>query len=371
MAEAEAGNSPGANPPGADAQAADPQAANLQAAEHRIAAFEERDRPLLQRAQHFLHSSPSAVPLLVLILSIAMFGLIDGQKFFSPFALTLILQQVAIVGIVGAAQTLVILTAGIDLSVGAILVLCSVVMGKFSVTYGLPPIVGLAAGLLLGLACGAFNGFLVATIKLPPFIVTLGTWQIYSAANFIYAANETIRSQDVEAQAPILHFLANKFEIGGANFTFAVILMILIAVFIWYVLNHTAWGRHVYAVGDDPEAARLSGINVKRNLISVYALAGLICALAGWALIGRIGSVSPLGGQNANIESITAAVIGGTSLFGGRGSIVGTMFGALIVGVFGLGLRLWGTDPQWTYLSVGALIIVAVAIDQWIRRVSA
>jgi fructose transport system permease protein len=137
------------------------------------------------------------------------------------------------------------------------------------------------------------------------------------------------------------------------------------------VLNHTAWGRHVYAIGDDPEAARLSGINVKRNLISVYALGGLICAFAGWALIGRIGSVSPLGGQNANIESITAAVIGGTSLFGGRGSIVGTMFGALIVGVFGLGLRLAGTDPQWTYLSVGALIIIAVAIDQWIRKVSA
>ncbi len=95
----------------------------------------------------------------------------------------------------------------------------------------------------------------------------------------------------------------------------------------------------------------------------------MICALAGWALIGRIGSVSPQGGQNANIESITAVVIGGTSLFGGRGSIVGTMFGALIVGVFGLGLRLWGTDPQWTYLSVGALIIIAVAIDQWIRKV--
>jgi fructose transport system permease protein len=136
-------------------------------------------------------------------------------------------------------------------------------------------------------------------------------------------------------------------------------------------LNHTAWGRHVYAIGDDPEAARLSGINVKRKLISVYALAGFICAIAGWALIGRIGSVSPLGGQTANIDAITAVVIGGTSLFGGRGSIVGTMFGALIVGVFGLGLRLIGTDPQWTFLSVGALIIIAVAIDQWIRKVSA
>jgi fructose transport system permease protein len=359
----------------AEAEAGNPQAAeyekSLAEADTRVASFDEHDRSAIKRIQHFLHSSPSAVPLLVLIFSIVIFGIADGKKFFSPFALTLILQQVAIVGIVGSAQTLVILTAGIDLSVGAILVLCSVVMGKFSINYGLPSFVGLGAGMLLGLACGAFNGFLVARIKLPPFIVTLGTWQIYSAANFIYAANETIRSQDVDAQAPILHFFGNKLEFGQANFTFAVFLMILIAVLLWYVLNHTAWGRHVYAIGDDPEAARLSGINVKRHLISVYAMGGLICAFAGWALIGRIGSVSPLGGQNSNIESITAAVIGGTSLFGGRGSIIGTMFGALIVGVFGLGLRLWGTDPQWTYLSVGALIIIAVAIDQWIRKISA
>jgi fructose transport system permease protein len=359
----------------AEAEAGNPQAAeyekSLAEADSRVASFDEHDKSPLKRAQHFLHSSPAAVPLLVLIFSVVIFGIADGKKFFSPFALTLILQQVAIVGIVGSAQTLVILTAGIDLSVGAILVLCSVVMGKFSVNYGLPSAVGLAAGMALGLACGAFNGFLVAKIKLPPFIVTLGTWQIYSAANFIYAANETIRSQDVDAQAPILHFFGNKLEFGQANFTFAVFLMILIAALLWYVLNHTAWGRHVYAIGDDPEAARLSGINVKRHLISVYAMGGLICAFAGWALIGRIGSVSPLGGQNANIESITAAVIGGTSLFGGRGSIIGTVFGALIVGVFGLGLRLWGTDPQWTYLSVGALIIIAVAIDQWIRKISA
>ena len=343
----------------------------LAEADARVASFDVSERSPIERLQHFLHSRPSSVPLLVLILSVALFGIANGSKFFSPFALTLILQQVAIVGIVGAAQTLVILTAGIDLSVGAILVLCSVVMGKFSVNYGFPPIVGLGAGLLLGLACGAFNGVLVAYVKLPPFIVTLGTWQIFSAANFIYAANETIRSQDIDAQAPLLHFLANKVTFGGANFTFAVFLMIAIAFILWYVLNHTAWGRHVYAIGDDPEAARLSGINVKRKLISVYALAGFICAIAGWALIGRIGSVSPQGGLNANIDAITAAVIGGTSLFGGRGSIVGTMFGALIVGVFGLGLRLIGTDPQWTFLSVGALIIIAVAIDQWIRKVSA
>jgi fructose transport system permease protein len=137
-----------------------------------------------------------------------------------------------------------------------------------------------------------------------------------------------------------------------------------------FVLQHTAWGRHVYAVGDDPDAAALSGVNVRAVLISVYVISGLVCAIAGWALIGRIGSVSPNSGQTANIESITAVVIGGISLFGGRGSILGTLFGALIVGVFTLGLRLFGADAQWTYLMIGILIIVAVAVDQWIRKVA-
>ncbi|WP_181704395.1 ABC transporter permease [Chthonobacter albigriseus] len=336
-----------------------------------VASFDHHsERTWIQSAQHYLHGNPAAVPLIVLILSIAGFGLIVGDKFFSAFSLTLILQQVAIVGIVGAAQTLVILTAGIDLSVGAIMVLSSVVMGKFVFHYGVPVPLAILCGLAVGTLCGFINGFLVARIKLPPFIVTLGTWQIFLAANFLYSANETVRAQDIEATAPLLQFFGSNFRIGTAVFTFGVIAMVLLVALLWYVLNHTAWGRHVYAIGDDPDAAELSGVRTERMLISVYTLSGLICALAGWALIGRIGSVSPTAGQFANIESITAVVIGGISLFGGRGSIMGMMFGALIVGVFSLGLRLVGTDPQWTYLLIGVLIIAAVAIDQWIRKVS-
>ena len=133
------------------------------------------------------------------------------------------------------------------------------------------------------------------------------------------------------------------------------------------MLNRTAFGRHVYATGDDPDAARLSGINTDRTLIAVYALAGLICAFAAWVLIGRIGGVSPQAGLTANLNSITAVVIGGTSLFGGRGSIIGTLFGALIVGVFRNGLALSGLDVLWQDFTVGVLIIVAVTIDQWIK----
>ncbi|MCY6381175.1 ABC transporter permease [Hoeflea prorocentri] len=335
-----------------------------------VASFDHRHHTPLERLQHLLHSNPAAVPLIVLVMSLLIFGLIVGSKFFSPFALTLILQQVAIVGFVGAAQTLVILTAGIDLSVGAIMVLSSVVMGQFTFRYGFPPEIAVLCGFAVGAACGFINGALVALVRLPPFIVTLGMWQIILASNFLYSANETIRSQDISQSAPLLQFFGNKISIGGAVLTFGVITMVLLVLALNYVLNHTSWGRHVYAVGDDPDAAELAGVRVKRTLISVYVCAGLICALAGWVLIGRIGSVSPTAGQFANIESITAVVIGGISLFGGRGSILGMMFGALIVGVFSLGLRMIGTDPQWTYLLIGLLIISAVAIDQWIRKIS-
>lgn len=329
------------------------------------------DRSFVQKVQAVLHQTPSLVPLMVLVVAIAVFGFVLGGKFFSAYALTLILQQVAITGIVAAAQSLVILTAGIELSVGAIMVLSSVVMGQFVFRYGLPPVVGVLSGLAVGSAIGFINGTLVARVKLPPFIVTLGMWQIVLAANFIYSANETIRAQDIETHAPLLAVFGNTVRIGGAVLTWGAIFMVALVLLLAYVLRHTAWGRHVYAVGDDPDAAELSGVRVKGVLISVYTISGLICAMAGWALIGRLGSVSPTSGQLENINSITAVVIGGISLFGGRGSILGTFFGALIVGVFTLGLNMYGTDPQWTYLLIGVLIIAAVAVDQWIRKASA
>ncbi|WP_029065363.1 ABC transporter permease [Labrenzia sp. DG1229] len=335
-----------------------------------VVEFHDYDKDIISRVQHMLHQTPSAVPLIVLVVSIIIFGTLLGSKLFSPFALTLILQQVAIVGIVGSAQTLVILTAGIDLSVGAIMVLSSVVMGHMTFRYGFPVEISIGIGLTLGALLGLVNGWLVAIMKLPPFIVTLGTWQIILATNFLFSENTTIRSQDISEQAPLLLFFGEKITIGGAIFTYGVIFMIVLAVVLAYALRQTAWGRHVYAVGDDPEAATLSGVQVKRVLLSVYCLSGLICAFAGWALIGRIGSIAPTSGQLANIESITAVAIGGISLFGGRGSIMGMLFGALIVGVFTLSLRLLGADAQWTFLLIGILIIAAVAVDQWIRRVS-
>jgi fructose transport system permease protein len=264
------------------------------------------------------------------------------------------------------------------------MILCSVVMGRTAVVYGVPVWIAFPLGLLAGLACGFLNGLLVTALRLPPFIVTLGTWSIFGALNTFYSNSETIRSQDMEAAAPFLLWLGKLFklyDIGlffgldlpwlrGWVVTYGSVLMIVLAIVLSYILGRTAFGRHVYATGDDPDAARLSGINTNRVLLAVYALAGLICAIAAWVLIGRIGGVSPQAGQTANLDSITAVVIGGTSLFGGRGSIIGTLFGALIVGVFRNGLALAGADAVWQEFTIGGLIIIAVTIDQWIRRVS-
>jgi fructose transport system permease protein len=344
--------------------------ASIAHASDAVASFEDKRSGFAHRVQSLLHMQPSLVPLIVLVLSVTIFGLLLGSKFLSPFALTLILQQVQIIGIVAAAQSLIILTAGIDLSVGAVMVLSSVVMGQFTFRYGLPPELSIICGLLCGMFLGLISGLLVSRVKLPPFIVTLGMWQIVLATNFLFSANETIRAQDIAEHAPLLQLFGAKFSIGGAVFTVGVVFMVVLVFGLAFALRHTAWGRHVYAVGDDKEAAELSGVKTGRVLVSVYMLSGLICAFAGWAMIGRIGAVSPTVGQLANIESITAVVIGGISLFGGRGSILGSLFGALIVGVFTLGLRLLGADAQWTYLLIGVLIIAAVAVDQWIRRVS-
>lgn len=353
------------NPGRRDTVGADPS--------NQVASFEPHKKGFVGRFHDILHTSPALVPLIVLVAAVVVFGLVLGSKFFSPFALTLILQQVQIVGVLAAAQSLIILTAGIDLSVGALAVLCSVIMGQFTFRYGLPPFFSVLCGLACGTAIGALNGLLVSKVKLPPFIVTLGMWQIVLAANYLYSRNETIRAQDIETQAPFLQFLGTRFQIGGATFTFGVLLMLILVFGLAYALRSTAWGRHVYAVGDDADAAELAGVNVHRTLMSVYMLVGFICALAGWVMIGRFGSVSPSAttGVIGNIQAITAVVIGGISLFGGRGSILGAFFGALIVGVFELGLRMGGANPQWTYLLIGVLIIAAVTVDQWIRKVSA
>ena len=335
-----------------------------------VATFEEEQPTLLQRLQRFLHVYPTTVPFVVLLLGLLLGVAVNPSRFTAPSNFSTILTQVMVTGILGVGQTLVILTAGIDLSIGVIMVISSVVMGRLAVFDGVPTILAFPIGLVCGAFFGGLNGMLVTRMRMPPFIVTLGTLSIVGALNTFYSRSETIGMQDIEEKAYFLQIMGNQLHVGSARVMWGTFLMLLIAAIFWYVLNRTAYGRHVYATGDDPESARLAGINTGRILFSVYVLAGIIAAVAGWALIGRVGAISPTAGENANLDSITAVVIGGTSLFGGRGSMVGTLVGALIVGVFRSAVSLAGLDVLWQEFAIGVLIIVAVALDQWIRRVS-
>ncbi len=354
--------------------------ATLNKADVKVASFENNAAGILPKLQSFLQSYNTAIPVFVLLLSLFIFGFTSDGRFFTASNLSTVFQQVTVIGIIAIAQTIIILTAGIDLSVGAIMVLVSIVMGKLAVQSGVPVPFALLAGGFAGALMGYLNGTLVTRLRLPPFIVTLGTLYIYSALKIWYSASESIRATDTEKIAPDLIalgwdvfnvvdkgsiFFGAKLKIGGVCF-------ILLAVLIWYLLNRTAWGRHVYAVGDDADSALLAGVQTDKILRSVYLVAGLICAFGAWVQIGRVGgTVTPLAGETANLDSITAVVIGGTSLFGGRGSIVGSVLGAIIVGVFRNGLSLSNVDVLWQDFTVGFLIITAVAIDQWIRKASA
>jgi fructose transport system permease protein len=343
--------------------------ATLTKADTAVASFEKDDKTLVHKLRNFLRRNPTMIPALVLVLSILIFGLIQ-PRFLGVGALSTVLKQVTVTGFVALAQTLIILTAGIDLSVGAILVVSSLVMANVAVFSGVPVILAVLFGIALGGVMGAVNGLLVTMMRLPPFIVTLGTLSIFESLKLWYSKSESVRNVDIEANASGLLFFGQGFNVGGASVSYGGITLILLAALLWYVLNHTPWGRHVHAIGDDPDAALLSGINVNRTLVSVYTVAGLICGFAAWIAIGRVGSVSPIAFEDVNLASITAVVIGGTSLFGGRGSIIGSVLGAMIVGVFITGLSLAGVDDYWQKFAAGCLVIIAVALDQWLRRAS-
>lgn len=329
--------------------------------------FARRQQSPLQRVQHVLHSHPTISPAVVLVVAFVAFSL-TSENFATANTMSLVLQQVSIIGALAIGQTLIILTAGIDLSVGAVTILSMMVMAGVANEQGLPAPLALLVGIALGTLCGLANGILVTRLKLPPFIATLGTLSVFTALSLLYTKGESIFARDLPS---LLSWTRTAFEVAGFRITYGVLVVAAMYLVMGFALSQTAWGRHVYAVGDDREGSRLAGIKVQRVLLSVYVVAGLIYGITGWILIGRAGSASPNGLVDANLDSITAVVIGGTSLFGGRGAVLGTALGALIVGVFRTGLSLAGVDDQYRVLAIGLLIIVAVAADQWIRKVKA
>ncbi|MFI7127360.1 ABC transporter permease [Nonomuraea sp. NPDC050153] len=309
-----------------------------------------------------LISTPVAGPLAALVLACAFFALRTDQFLTGP-NFSLIIQQVMVVGTLAIGQTLIILTAGIDLSNGAIMAFGGIVMTKLAVDSGLPPVLAIVAGLAVCAGFGLVNGLLVTRISLPPFIVTLGMLNVVFALTHIYSNEQTVTDLP-----PLLTFLGQTFQVGQTNVTYGSLLTILLFLLFAYLLGSTAWGRHVYALGNSPEVARLTGIRTRRLTIGVYTLAGFVYGIAALLLVSRTGVGDPQAGQTDNLDSITAVVLGGTSLFGGRGLVIGTLVGALIVGVFRNGLQLMGVPSIYQTLITGVLVILAVAVDQLSRR---
>jgi fructose transport system permease protein len=300
---------------------------------------------------------PTIGPLVVLVVFGAIFSL-STHTFLAAGNLSLVIQQSVIVGTLAIGQTMIILTAGIDLANGAIAVLGTIVAGRL-VNDGNSAALCLLFAILLCTCVGVVAGLLVSRLMLPPFIVTLGLLGIVTAATRLIAQGGSFPVTD-----ELLGWTGNSFVVGGTGITYGMIIMFGLYAFVWYLLTQTAWGRHVYAIGNNRAAARLVGIPVQNRLLSVYTFAAVLYGIAAWLALGRIPNADPNALQSANLDSITAVVIGGTSLFGGRGSIWGTLVGTLIVSVLRNGLTLCGIDPLWQDLVTGVLVISAVAVDQ-------
>jgi fructose transport system permease protein len=301
-------------------------------------------------------------PFIALLIACVAFGA-TTDRFFSGENFSLILQQVTVVGVIAIGQTLIILTAGIDLSCGMIMALGSIVMTKLAADLGLPAPLAILAGVGVTALFGLINGLLVTRIKLPPFIVTLGTFNIAFAITQLYSGAQTVTEVP-----PLMTWLGATFPVGGTNVAYGTILMILLYLGVWFWLRETQSGRHIYAVGNNPEATRLVGIPPEKVLLGVYVLAGVFYGIASLMSVARTGVGDPNAGQTENLDAITAVVLGGTSLFGGRGMILGSLVGAIVVGVLRNGLTLMGVSSVYQVLITGILVIVAVTVDQLSRK---
>ena len=301
-------------------------------------------------------------PFIALVCACLFFAT-QSDRFLTLQNFSLILQQVMVVGTIAIGQTLIILTAGIDLSCGMIMALGSIVMTKMAADFGLSAPVAITLGIAATAGFGLINGLLVTKAKLPPFIVTLGTLNIAFAITQLYSGSQTITQV-----SDGMSWLGNSFRIGETNILYGVVLMLALYLITWLFLRETAPGRHIYAVGNSPEATRLTGISTDKVLLGVYVLAGVFYGLASLLSVARIGAGDPNAGQTENLDAITAVVLGGTSLFGGRGIILGTLVGALIVGVFRNGLTLMGVSSVYQILVTGVLVILAVLTDQMSRK---
>lgn len=293
-------------------------------------------------------------PLIGLVLLVIILSFLSNQ-FFTFGNLRNIALQTTINALMAIGMTFVILTAGIDLSVGSTLALTAALSAGLMVSHVNPWIAGIAA-LLIGAVAGLVNGFFVAYARLAPFIVTLGTMQLFRGLTEVYTNGN-----------PIFN-LPNSFSNFGTGKFFSIPIPVwvtlLVLVIAWVILKRSIFGRRIYAIGGNETVARLAGVPVKRYILWVYVISGILAALAGIVLTSRLGSAEPTAGTGYELDAITAVVLGGTSLFGGEGTIIGTLIGALILGVIDNGLNLLNVNSFYQDAVKGLIILAAIMLDR-------
>ncbi|WP_068108318.1 ABC transporter permease [Tropicimonas marinistellae] len=274
-----------------------------------------------------------------------------------------ILQATSVIGVLAIGVTLIIITGGIDLSIGTMMTFCAVICGVFLTYWGLPLPVGVVAGIGAGAFCGFCSGTFVAKMKIPPFIATLGMMLILKGLSLVISGTRPIYFNDTPGFDKISRGSLIGEVIPGLPIPNGVLILFLVAIGVAYVLSRTVLGRYTYALGSNEEAVRLSGVNADRWKIAIYTFAGAICGIAGVLIASRLNSAQPALGLGYELEAIAAVVIGGTSLAGGRGTILGTLIGALIMSVLTNGLRVMSVAQEWQTVATGAIIILAVYAD--------
>jgi ribose transport system permease protein len=300
----------------------------------------------------------AALILLVIVFSIA------SPFFFQFDNLVGILLATAVNGVLALGVTFVIITAGIDLSIGTVMSLSAVMTAVFITNWGMPIVIGVIAGIGTGALAGLINGFIIAKMKVPPFIATLGIMYVAKGLALVASGVHPIYF----LEAPSFNLIAMGNAIPFVPIPNAVLVLFLAAIIASLVLTKTVLGRYTFALGSNEEATRLSGVNVNRWKIIVYTVCGIFSGLAGVLIASRLNSAQPALGQGYELDAIAAAVIGGTSLSGGEGTIVGTIIGAFIISVLSNGLRILSVPQEWQTVVTGAIVILAVYLDIIRRR---
>lgn len=305
-----------------------------------------------------LKSTAGAVFLVMLLLTVVV-HFATGGLFYTPYNLSTFMRQASFVIIVAFGQTLVLLLGGIDLSVASMSGLCSMIFAMLVIMLGLNPFLAILIGLAAGVGMGALNGLFICGLNLTPFIVTLATSALYKG--IIYVSTKGV---------PLTGIPESVTVIGQGTLGFMpypTLIMIVIAIVLILVLKFTTFGRHVYAVGGNEEASKIVGIRVNRTKMGVYCLAGLLSSIAGILMVLRMGASQVNIGENWVMPSITAAVLGGTSMSGGSGGMLGTIVGGLLMGTIQYSISLMGISSYWEQIVIGLVVLVAISIDA-IRR---